>query len=274
MISIITAIYNQKSINRLHYESLIKNTTNNFELIIIDNNSNDGSREFFEQKENVKVINTNANYNYPYCQNLGIKIAKYDTLCFFNNDIVVTEDWDTKMFHILAQDQRIQVLSFASNDHVESKENQRKLARKWKKIKYAIQFLFGNNYTAFKLMLVFMYGNLNNYARKRFDKWKYQTNEGYSGSAIVIRKSFLSEIGLWDERIQSADFDLFNKVKELANLNKNILPIQLALGIYIHHFQRLTVKKPYPHFKNKDIMINLEEKWGNKTQTLRKDIVG
>lgn len=47
MISIITAIYNQLPMNQIFWEYLNKYTTVPYELIVIDNGSNDGSIEFF-----------------------------------------------------------------------------------------------------------------------------------------------------------------------------------------------------------------------------------
>lgn len=273
MISIITAIHNQLGVNRLYYESLIRNTVNPFELIIIDNNSTDGSCEYFENLSNVKVIRTGANYNYPYCQNLGIKHSNYDILCFFNNDLILTKNWDVRMVHILESNKNIQALSFASNDHLENKKVHKKLSRKWKRIKYPIQYIAGNSSSVLQLMMRLMYGNLDNFSEKRFQKWKYKTIEAYSGSSIVLKRGILEKIGLWDERIQTADYDLFNRMKEYSLKNKSALPLQLALGIYIHHFQKLTIKKAYPPFANKKDMISIFDKWGEKTDQLRKDIV-
>ena len=39
MISIITSVHNQLSMNKLFYETLVKNTAYDFQLIVIDNNS-------------------------------------------------------------------------------------------------------------------------------------------------------------------------------------------------------------------------------------------
>lgn len=274
MLSIIAAIHNQLGVNKLFYESIIKNTSLPFELIIIDNSSTDGSVEFFQGKPNVKVISTGANYNYPYCQNLGIKHAKYDMLCFFNNDVLLTKDWDTRMMHIFNSNDKIEVLSFATNEHLENKEMLQKISRRWKRIKYPLQFVGNNTSFILKTMIRFMYGDLNSFSEKRFKTWAYQTIEGYSGSVIAFKRGVIEKIGLWDERVQAADFDIFNRLKEYSLKDKNVLPLQLALGIYFHHFQRLTVKQKYPPFANRDIMLTLDEKWGERTNELRKDIVG
>ena len=63
MISIITAIYNQRSVNELFWHYLKLYTHFPFELIIIDNNSNDGSADFFESI-GATVIRNQGNYSY------------------------------------------------------------------------------------------------------------------------------------------------------------------------------------------------------------------
>jgi len=119
-----------------------------------------------------------------------------------------------------------------------------------------------------------MYGNWKNFCEKKFLAYGFDHIEGYSGSVIFMKKSALEKIGLWDERIQAADFDIFNRVKKRSMEKKDIIPIQLILGIYFHHFQRMTLKSKFPPFHNKEKMLPLESKWGHETELLRKDIVG
>ena len=273
MLSIITGIYNQLPVNKIYYEALMECTSLPFELIIVDNNSTDGSYEYFSEKENVTVIRTGANYNYPYCQNLGIKHAKFEYLCFFNNDAIPTKNWDTRMVEIFEKDAGLEALSFATNEHVENKDVLKKISRKWKRVKYPIQYVFGNTLFSLRLMLSLMYGNLSAFGEKRFNEFGLSIAEGYSGSVITLKKGIIEKIGLWDERIQAADYDLFNRLKEYTLKNEDTKPLQIALGIYFHHYQRLTVKKEYPPFENIADMITLEEKWGERTQELRKDII-
>ncbi len=270
MISIITAVHNQLPMNRLFLESLRKNTRNPFELIIIDNASEDGSREFFLEHAHRVIVNGD-NYSYPYCQNQGIGAARYDYLAFFNNDILVSEGWDEKILRIM-EEKDIDVISFATNDHTESIRSQKRIQRRFKWAKYPVKAVMGVNRISLKLMLFLTYGNFSRFCEARYRKFGNGTVEGYSGSSILMKRSALEKIGQWDERIQQADFELFNRVKTRSLDHRDIQPIQLATGVYFHHYKRLTNR--YKPFANAADLITLADKWGDRTRELRKDIVG
>ncbi len=273
MISIITSVHNQLDMNKLFYESLKKNTSLPFELIVIDNNSSDGSREFFKENADLLIAN-NENYSYPHCQNQGIAVAKFEYLAFFNNDIIVSENWDKKILKIM-EDKKVEVISFATNDHLESKKAQQRIHKKWKRIKYFIRAISGTSVKALKQMVKLMYKDFDEFCNQRYENFKDSLIEGFSGSCILIKKPALEKIGNWDERMQVADFDLFFRVKERSINYGDIKPVQLALGVYIHHFQRLTLRsKNVPAFADQKNIISLEEKWGGKVQSLYKDVTG
>jgi GT2 family glycosyltransferase len=259
--------------NKLFYETLRKNSSLPFELIAIDNNSSDGSREFLKGNAYI-LIENNGNYSYPHCQNQGIAVAKYDYLAFFNNDILVSKEWDKKILQIM-KDKKIDVISFATNDHLESKKIQRRIHKRWKKIKLFVRAFSGTGERSLERMIKLMYGNFDKFCEERYREFKDSVIEGFSGSCIIIKKSALDKIGVWDERMQVADFDLFFRVKERSIKYNDIKPMQLALGVYIHHFQRLTLRsKNVVAFKDQQNIIPLKEKWGEKTELLYKDVIG
>ena len=273
MISIITSVHNQLDMNKLFYETLKKNTSLPFELIVIDNNSTDGSREFFREKADELIIN-DQNYSYPHCMNQGIALAKFEYLAFFNNDIIVSDSWDKKILQIM-QDKKIEVISFATNDHLENKIVQRKLHKKWKKIKFFLRAVSGTGMKTLKWMVKLMYGDFDKFCADRYNTFKDAVIEGFSGSCILINRTALEKIGAWDERMQVADFDLFFRVKIRSVDHRDIQPIQLALGVYIHHFQRLTLRsKNLIPFADQQNIISLKEKWGDQIEHLYKEVTG
>ena len=273
MISIITSVHNQLDMNQLFYETLQRHTTVPIELIVIDNHSTDGSREFFKEKADVFIANE-KNFSYPHCQNQGIAVAKYEYLAFFNNDLLVSKAWDTRILSIM-REKEIDIISFATNDHLENKEVQKAIHKRWKRIKYPIRALWGTHKKALLLMVKLMYGDFDAFCAQRYDVFKDEVIEAFSGSCIMIKKSAFDKIGTWDERMQGADFDLFFRTKERSMLHHDLKPIQLALGVYMHHFQRLTLRsKNLVPFEDSGNLISLRQKWGDKADSLFRDVIG
>ena len=262
MLSIITAIYNQLPMNRLYFEYLKKYTHHPYELIIIDNGSTDGSREFFE-KSGAKVIKNDANYSYPHCQNQGIKEAKYDLLIFLNNDLLVSKNWDKRAIEIMQQE-NIDIATCAATDCRETKKATYISQKRWKYVRNPLLFLFGTPEWNLKLMHCFMYGNWEKWTENHYSKFGNQIKEGIAGSNVIMTRKAIEKVGDWDKRLQSADFDLFLRSKKRAMEHKDIKPVQILKGIYLHHFIRLTVKAKYPPFADKDNLISLLEKWDKK----------
>lgn len=272
VVSIITSVRNQLPMNRLFVEYLEKYTHHRYELIVIDNASDDGSADFFKSV-GATVIENKENFSYPHCQNQGIRQAQGTLLAFLNNDLIVSPDWDRKLLEIMEQ-QGYDFLSPSSNDRAESDEETKKLRRQWRLIKNPLLWLFGSTHINLLRMFRLMYGNWEAYQQSRSSRFSHKTIEGFSGSCIIATRQGMEKMDMqWDERIQSADFDLYLRIKKRALEKQDIKPIHLALGVYFHHFSRLTLKsKHYIPFADAPRLISLDEKWGSERGTLLKDI--
>jgi Predicted glycosyltransferases len=262
MISIITAVYNQLDMNKLFWEYLKKYTDSAFELIIIDNCSTDGSREFFESlvDENVIVIANKENYSYPHCQNQGISVAKYECLVFLNNDLLVSPHWDTRMFQVLGKNDR-DVVSFGTNDRLFNKEVSKEKQRRWKRIKYPLITIFGQRRFSLKLMMSLCYGSWEKFTEKNFATYGLSLTDGFSGSAIAMNRAAIEKIGEWDKTQQGADFDIFYRTCQRSETVGDLKPLAIINGVYMHHFRRLTFYQKYPPFKDRENLRSLDEKW-------------
>lgn len=262
MISIITAIYNQLDMNKLYWEYLKKYTDNKFELIIIDNNSNDGSREFFQSLgEDVTVIANKENYSYPYCQNQGIAVAKYDTMAFLNNDLLVSPHWDSRALEVLGKDDR-DAISLGSNDRLFDQKTSKRIQKRWKLIKYPIIGIFGQHTFGLKLLARLYYGNWEKYTGKIYKRYGLSITDGFSGASILMNRKAIEKIGLWDTTQQFADFDLFFRTCQRAETAGDIKPLAVVNGIFTHHYRRLTLYSPKcPPFADAGNLISLQDKW-------------
>jgi GT2 family glycosyltransferase len=261
MISIITAIYNQRDMNQIFYENLQKYTKNPFELIIIDNGSNDGSREYFESV-GATVIANDANYSYPVCQNQGIAVAQYDVYAFLNNDIIVAPNWDEKLIAVMDK-HNLEIVSPAGLEQIESKKATKFIRKKWGVIKLLNRF-FGNKRGVLLLMHRLMYPNWEAFQQKRYDEYRCHKIEGFVGNSIIMKKSAIEKVGLWDERLLAADFDLYLRSKMRSLSHGDIVPIQVVLGVFHHHYIRLTARTKYPRFADFDNLISLQDKWSEE----------
>ncbi|NLC31613.1 MAG: glycosyltransferase family 2 protein, partial [Candidatus Moranbacteria bacterium] len=101
-------------------ESVYNNTPiEDFELIIVDNDSNDGTVEYLKSIENkyqnTKIILNESNKGYAGGNNDGMKIAKGDFIVLLNNDTVVTEGWLDNLLNPFFVDEKIGIVGPISN---------------------------------------------------------------------------------------------------------------------------------------------------------------
>ena len=97
-ISIIIVTFNNLSLTKACLASIKKNTEYpNYELIIVDNNSDDGTKEFLEEflksDEAVKIMINDKNLGFAAANNQGVGISSGNHIVFLNNDTIVTPGW-------------------------------------------------------------------------------------------------------------------------------------------------------------------------------------
>ena len=86
-VSIIIVNYNTLSLTKDCIDSIVSFTKKiTFEIILVDNNSNDGSKEFFQQDTRITYIYENENHGFGIANNIGAKIAIGKYLFFMNSD--------------------------------------------------------------------------------------------------------------------------------------------------------------------------------------------
>lgn len=258
MISIITAVHNQLPMNKVFVAYLKKYTYHPYELIVIDNHSTDGSTEYFES-EGANVIRNTANYSYPYCQNQGIRVAKFDHFAFLNNDIIVSPNWDKHLLESM-QANGLDIITVCGIERLETPNKTKAFGRKWKRIKHIIG-LTGINILSLKWMHKLMYGNWEAFNEMRHTHFKQKVVEGFVGNSVLFNRKALEKVGYWDERIQAADFDLYIRSKKRNLEIGDIKPCHIALDVFHHHFIRITVKSKPPVFADSQQMMRLEDKW-------------
>lgn len=100
LVSIIIPLRDQIKISKRCFDSIIEKTTySNYEIIVMDNNSNEEEtikilKEYEEKYDFFKVKRLECEFNYSYINNEAVKYANGEYLLFLNNDTeVMQEDW-------------------------------------------------------------------------------------------------------------------------------------------------------------------------------------
>ena len=109
-ISIIIVNYNGKELLQKCLDSLLKVNYDNFEIILVDNNSTDGTVEFITKNyPSLIIIKLDSNKGFAEPNNVAAKISKGKYLLFLNNDTVVTPNFISEMVKVMETDKKIAV---------------------------------------------------------------------------------------------------------------------------------------------------------------------
>ena len=117
IITIITLTCNQlENATKPFLKSLYTYTPEElFQLIIVDNNSNDGTREFLEQfkntKNNIEVIYNEENLGYSKGNNIGLKRVRTQYIGLLNNDILLSPSWLENTISIFEKGKKVGLVS-------------------------------------------------------------------------------------------------------------------------------------------------------------------
>lgn len=98
-VSIIIVNYNTLEITNNCLQSIKEYTTDiNYEIILVDNASTDGSVDFFSKIENIIFIKSPENLGFGRANNLGAEKAKGHFLFLLNSDTLLIENSIKKLF--------------------------------------------------------------------------------------------------------------------------------------------------------------------------------
>lgn len=130
LVSIIIVNYNGRGFLNACLSSLLQTRYKNFEIILVDNNSNDDSlavvkSHLKEFRGRLKVVSLKSNMGFAAGNNVGLSYAKGDYVLFLNNDTIVTSEWLSELVKTMKKSEEIgvaQSLLLLLNDknHVES----------------------------------------------------------------------------------------------------------------------------------------------------------
>ena len=179
LVSIVIVNWNGKKWLKTCLDSVFRQTYRQFEVIMVDNGSNDNSQAFVrEYFPKVKVIELDQNYGFAKGNNVGIEKAKGDIVFLLNNDTVIDKDMLEKIVPVF------------DNPKIGTAQPKIVLMNESNMLDLAGAF-----WTSTTFLSYFGLRAKSN-LRKYNEPLKVFSNKG---AAMFIRKSMLDKIGSFDE---------------------------------------------------------------------------
>ena len=101
-VSIIIVTYNTRQMTTECIDSIFEKTKGvDFEIILVDNASTDGSKEFFEKDSRIKYIYSNENLGFGRGNNLGYKYTTGKYIFLLNSDTLLVNDAVSEMYQFM-----------------------------------------------------------------------------------------------------------------------------------------------------------------------------
>ena len=126
LISIVLPVYNGERFLRASIDSVISQTYQNWELLVVDDCSTDSTaaivREYVQQDSRIKYFKNEVNLRLPRNLNRGFSLAQGNYLTWTSDDNVFRPTALEKMYNALKEDEEAQ-FAYASCDITDEEDN-------------------------------------------------------------------------------------------------------------------------------------------------------
>lgn len=236
--SIILLTHNQIDYTKKCIESIRNHTHLDYEIIVVDNGSEDETVAYLSEQEDITVIENKENEGFAKGNNQGVEKATGETILFLNNDTVVTPGWLESLINTLYSSEKIGIAGPVSNNIS---------GNQCIPVTYNQETLDGLEDFASEYL-----------KKKTGEKKKVLRLVGF---ALACKKKVLDAVGLFDESFGIGNYEDDDLC--LRALREGY-ELYIAQDSFIHHFGSVTFKNSPINFNqlmytNKSKLI---EKWG------------
>lgn len=263
MLSIIVAVHNQLGHNQLFLEGIRRYTTGPYEVVVLDNHSTDGSAEFFEAN-GCRVIRNGRNLCYPESMNLGSREARGEFLCHINNDLYVGPNWNGFLVEAMEQ-YDLDAVSPLGLEMMPTASLTDWMQGRWATIGQG-RLSSGKGINQLRAMILGMYGDWDRYCGEAHRAFAGKMFDGIVGSCVMIRRSSYETLGGLDERVQSADWDLYYTLRKREQAVGDMKRCMVVGASFVHHFIRATIKSKREPFACTHERRTIDQKWSQVEQ--------
>lgn len=240
--SIIIVTHNQQAYTRLCIESIQMRTDEQYELILIDNASSDGTPGYLRSIAGAKVVCNSENRGFPAAVNQGLKIASGQQILLLNNDVIVTTGWLRRLLEALYADPETGMVGPVSNN-----------VSGYQQVPVAYQQLSDIDGAAW-----------DGHSRHQTTDSTFREVDRLIGFCLLLKREVLDSIGTLDERFGIGNFEDDDYVRRARNAGYRAV---VATNSFVHHFGSVSFRGAGIDFKQllTDNQRIFEEKWADTT---------
>jgi O-antigen biosynthesis protein len=220
--SIIIPCWNQLEFTRHCIAALMRHTREPWELIVVNNGSTDGTKDYLAGMRDaapvrVTAIDNATNRGFPAAINQGLKAARGEYLVLLNNDVVVTDGWLEQLIALTA----------AKTDPEERAESAIGLVGPMSNYAASPQLVENVPYSDLKEMPAF--------ARRWRDQHqgKWLRVRKLSGFCLIMKRAVYDAVGGLDERFGMGFFDDDDLAERARRAG---FSLAVARDLFVHHF--------------------------------------
>lgn len=237
--SIVVVSFENLVFTRLCLESILESTSGQYEVVVVDNGSADGSADYLTALAthfpHVQVVANESNRGFAAAANQGLQRSRGGHLLLLNNDTVVTPGWLGPLLAELA-DRRVGLVAPATNETDGAARAP----------------------TAYRT-----YGQLVEHSRKLRSSGRTIEVESLAMFCVAMRRDVFERVGPLDERFE---IGLFEDDDYCMRVRTKGLALRCIQTSFVHHFGEASFGKLVPSGEYARLFAanqsRFESKWG------------
>lgn len=235
--SIIIPTYNKKALLLQCLDSIGACTPFPYELIVVDDGSDDGTQEALRTRSGVRLAVHQSNKGFARAVNTGLMMAKGRTVLILNNDVVVAEHWLENMLACLESAPDIGAVGPVTN-YIGGEQQ---IEVPYKDLRGMREFAA---------------------ARNLKDPMKWRETDRLVGFCLLMKRDAVLQTGYFDEGFRVGNYEDDDWSVRLRLLGWRLF---IAGDAFIHHLGSETMRSlDASHFErtNQENKDYFHEKWG------------
>jgi glycosyltransferase involved in cell wall biosynthesis len=211
LISVVIPTFNHLDFLRIAIESVIAQTYGNWEIVVIDNHSTDGTSEYLQKLENprIRIESIENGGSIAKSRNLGVDIARGDWVAFLDSD----DWWTVDKLEIVVERMRSKDDFFFHRMRIQGESS----------LYPGLDQILGRRLHTPVFFDLLLKGN------------------PIATSSVVLRRDLFIESGGMNEGLEMKGVEDFNSWLKISRITENFVHIDEFLGFYRIHTTNVSV---------------------------------